>query len=71
MIHWLTGSTNDVSTHLCHKSNGMIFAFVGSGSGVLNGDWRRNFFKLEMVFLFCSHDSFFLQGNVYDNHQTR
>ena len=27
--------------------NGMIFDFIGTGSGVAVCDWRRNFFKKE------------------------
>ena len=57
MIFWLTVSTNG-SRHE-YDVNGRIVAFFGSGSGVVDCDWRRNFFKKDMVFHFRSHDSSF------------
>ena len=58
----LTVSTNGVSTRLYYEWN--TFCFFGSGSDMPESDWRKNSPELEMVFLFRSRDSFFLQTNV-------
>ena len=44
------------SWHDC-AINGRILDWFGSGSSVADGDWRKKFFKREMVFHFHSHDS--------------
>ena len=39
------------SRHI-HAINGMTFAFFGTCSHVIDCDWRKNFFKKEIVFHF-------------------
>ena len=48
---------------------GKTFAFFGSGLDVLGCDWLSS--KMEMIFLFRTRDSSFLQNNVYHHRQTR
>ena len=63
MNFWLIVSTNGESTHLCHEWN--YFCFFGTGSGVVEWDWRRNFSIKDMVFRFRNHDWPFWQSNMY------
>ena len=47
---WITASTNGESKQLCHKPNN--FCIFGSGSGVLECDWRSKFLKKKRWFVF-------------------
>ena len=51
--------------------NGVVFSFFRKCSVVLDYGWRLNFPKMEMVYFVRSHDSSFLQHNVYHLHQIK
>ena len=47
------------------------FAFIGAGWGVVDCDWRKCFFKIEVGFHFCSHDLSFWQNKLCHQRQTK